>query len=258
MEKKPLLIFDLDGVIIDGICEYWWSSKKAALKIVRDKSNMTVLSDDVPQAFRYLRPWVKSGWEMVLLAIELMRTDSKLREEGYKAFADNYQRNRNESLEILKLHAEQLQQILDEIRRDSITNDLENWLAHHKTFPGITNRIQKLETEDIEFAVLTTKSAEFTKELLNYLNLTTKYIYGYESGDKPSVLQNILKNRIVKGFIEDRRATLEEVIKINELSSITCYLASWGYLKPNDLKNIPPEIHLLEQTTFSRPLAKWV
>ena len=69
MSDRSLLVFDFDGVIVDGMAEYWWSSWHASGSLGADPSGLT--SDVVPEAFRALRPWVHHGWEMVLLAAEL-------------------------------------------------------------------------------------------------------------------------------------------------------------------------------------------
>ena len=69
MNDRPLLVFDFDGVIVDGMAEYWWSAWHACLRLEAAPEGLT--PDQVPDAFRQLRPLVHHGWEMVLLAAEL-------------------------------------------------------------------------------------------------------------------------------------------------------------------------------------------
>ena len=69
MTDRPLLVFDFDGVIVDGMAEYWWSAWTAADGLGAAPQGLTPTV--VPEAFRRLRPWVHHGWEMVLLAAEL-------------------------------------------------------------------------------------------------------------------------------------------------------------------------------------------
>ena len=69
MNLRPLLVFDFDGVIVDGMAEYWWSAWHACRRLDAAPEGFT--PDQVPDAFRQLRPWVHHGWEMVLLAAEL-------------------------------------------------------------------------------------------------------------------------------------------------------------------------------------------
>ena len=118
-------------------------------------------------------------------------------------------------------------------------------------------RIQQLNNEKIEWAVLTTKSTEFTSQLLSYYKLSPTLLYGYERGSKPEVLLQISKDYSIQGFIEDRRATLETVLNTPSISWIPCYLANWGYLKDNDAQDLPIGIQLLKPEVFVSPRADW-
>jgi len=69
-------------------------------------------------------------------------------------------------------------------------------------------------------------------------------------------LNQLLQKRIIQGFIEDRRTTLEKVLEDPKLKSIPCYLANWGYLKPQDRKNLPSGIKLLNLDTLRDPIPK--
>ena len=60
-----MLISDFDGVIVDGMEEYWWSACRAAGQFIPAVADLPV---EVPEAFRCLRPQVHHGWEMPLLA----------------------------------------------------------------------------------------------------------------------------------------------------------------------------------------------
>ena len=85
---QPILIFDFDGVIVDGLVEYWDSARKACLQILGGKKVENTLPIEVPEAFRQLRPWVKDGWEMVLLAAELLRAESPLIKRFLEIFSN--------------------------------------------------------------------------------------------------------------------------------------------------------------------------
>ena len=237
--------------------EYWSSSCKACQKILEEKSQFIDLPTQAPKAFRQLRPWVHHGWEMVLIAAEFIRPNSSLKNEGFDSFSKHYSVKCSEALDFWQWHPKQLQNALDSVRNESIKTNPTDWLSSHKPFPGIVDRLNNFKDEGIDIAVLTTKGTSFTAELLNHLNIKITLLFGHESGSKINVLQHLVSNHNIKGFIEDRRATLEEVIKTPDLFSIPCYLATWGYLKPNDSKDLPPEIHLLKNTTFSTPLANW-
>ena len=257
MSKNPILVFDFDGVIVDGIEEYWTSARKALIKLLNENSTSISLPDSTPPAFRELRPWVQHGWEMILLVAELTRSNSQLISKRSTMCSNYYKQKCNEALDYWEWSPIQLQNTLDNIRKESISIDKTIWLKSYRAFPGIINRLNNFKSEGIDIVVLTTKSVEFTAHLLNYLNIKTTLLFGHESGAKTKVLMELSKKYIIKGFVEDRRATLETVKNNSKLSSIPCYLASWGYLKPNDTKNLPLDIHLLEKTTFATPLANW-
>ena len=63
MTERPLVVFDFDGVIVDGMAEYWWSAATACRQLLPEDG--VPPSDEVPDRFRRLRPWVHHGWEMV-------------------------------------------------------------------------------------------------------------------------------------------------------------------------------------------------
>tara|TARA_A100001037_G_scaffold35726_1_gene27754 strand:- start:299 stop:886 length:588 start_codon:yes stop_codon:yes gene_type:complete len=194
---------------------------------------------------------------MVLLSAELMRPDSPLVLLGAKAFSENYQLHCEEALEAWNWDSCQLQQALENVRRKAISINPESWLLRHRAFPGVVQRLNQLSAEGYQFAILTTKSADFTAELLSYLQLKPNLLYGHESGSKSKVLLELSTNYLIRGFVEDRRATLETVLNTPGLHSLPCYLASWGYLKHSDKKDLPSKIHLLEKRTFMTPLASW-
>ena len=93
---------------------------------------------------------------------------------------------------------------------------------------------------------------------MDCFGLHPKLVFGHESGSKVDVLnQLLLQKKIIRGFIEDRRTTLEKVLEDPKLKSIPCYLASWGYLKPQDRNNLPSGIKLLNLDTLQEPISKW-
>ncbi len=258
MIEKPLLVLDFDGVIVDGMNEYWSSSRQTCLNILSAKEKEIIsFSSEIPEAFKAMRPWVHHGWEMVLLAAECSNKTSQLNLKGLQNFSTNYQIECSLALEKLGWTSFQLQEALNQTRREAISKNFNQWLNLHQPFSLIIHRLKILEKEGIEFAVLTTKSIEFTKKLLDCFDLHPKLVFGHESGSKVDVLNQLLQTRRIRGFIEDRRTTLEKVLEDSKLQSIPCYLASWGYLKPQDRNNLPSGIKLLNLDTLQEPIAKW-
>jgi hypothetical protein len=121
----------------------------------------------------------------------------------------------------------------------------------------LVERLQSLEAEGVDWAVLTTKSEAFTAELLESLALMPWRLDGREAGAKPDVLRRLQSQRCVHSFIEDRRATLETVCSTPGLEPLQCLLVRWGYLKPSDLIGLPPGIKLIDLDAFAKPLAQW-
>ena len=258
MIEKPLLVLDFDGVIVDGIKEYWLSSRQTCLNILSDKEKEIIsFPKEIPSDFKALRPWVNHGWEMVILAAECSDKTSQLNLKGIESYSKNYSKECASALNGWGWTPSKLQEALNQTRREAISNNFNQWLNLHQPFSLVTQRLKTLEKEGIEFAVLTTKSIEFTKKLLDCFNLQPKLVFGHESGSKVDVLNQLLQKRIIQGFIEDRRTTLEKVLEDPNLKSISCYLANWGYLKPNDRNNLPSGIKLINLGTLQEPISKW-
>ena len=94
--------------------------------------------DQVPDAFRQLRPWVHHGWEMVLLAAELPVLNLQVWLESYgDAQASALQRR--------GWRSEQLQAADDDARDKDVLQSRSAWLALHRPLPGLVERLQQLE-----------------------------------------------------------------------------------------------------------------
>ena len=248
MTAHPLLVFDFDGVIVDGMAEYWWSAWMAAQRLNAEPQGLG--PDAVPQGFRRLRPWVHHGWEMVLLAAEMPQLDPE-------RWVVDYATEQDMALQRRGWSASQLQEALDQTRQQAVSSDRAAWLGLHQPFPGLVDRLQAFQGEGVDWAVLTTKTAAFTAELLESLGLRPWRLDGREAGPKPEVLLRLQRERVLAGFVEDRRATLETVRDTDGLQSLPCWLASWGYLKPSDREDLPRGIQLIDPDRLATPLAQW-
>ena len=116
-------------------------------KLLGSECNAALLPETVPEAFRKLRPWVHQGWEMVLLAAELIRPNSPLVVLGSKNFSENYQLHCKAALKTWHLDPDQLQSALDNVRRQAIKNDRDSWLASYRSFPGVAQRLNQLNEQ---------------------------------------------------------------------------------------------------------------
>ncbi len=264
MLASPLLVFDFDGVLVDGMAEYWWSARRAALRLEREAGlggAPLVLPEEAPPAFARLRPLIHKGWEMVLMAAELGRGDGDDVEAILAAYPDALARARAR----WGWSAAALQDALETVRREALAVDRRAWLDRHRFYPGVGERLRRLEGEGAPWVVLTTKGRAFTAELLAAADLHPAALFGHEAGAKPEVLLRLLQhpNGLAPEprplwFVEDRRPTLELVRQTPGLEAVRCLLASWGYLAPGDPHGLAAlGIDWLTPERFQAPLADW-
>ena len=253
MSLQPLLVFDFDGVILDGMDEYWTSSRGACLSLLQG----VLLPEDTPSRFRQLRPWVHHGWEMVLIAALLQESGGPLQRLGIDAFAADYDQQLRAGLDRFGWQPSLLQDSLERVRRQAVSDDRVGWVALHRPFEGVPERLARLEDEGVAWSVLTTKGRDFTAELLDAFQLRPVRLDGRESGPKPEVLLRLRREWALNGFVEDRRATLEVVLETPGLEGLKCFLADWGYLCPADREGLPEGLDLLSTSKFAAPLAIW-
>jgi phosphoglycolate phosphatase-like HAD superfamily hydrolase len=256
----PLLVFDFDGVLVDGMPEYWWSARRAALRLCQESGDAAPPLDlprEAPPAFARLRPRIHKGWEMVLMAAELGRADTDV-----EAILRDYPRALASAEERWGASPATLQGLLEAVRQEALATDRQAWLARHRFHPGVGERLRGLEREGAPWVVLTTKGGAFTGELLAAADLHPAALYGHEAGAKPEVLGRLLQSREMGPrpvwFVEDRRPTLELVRRTPGLEAVRCLLASWGYLAPGDGEGLAEQgIDWLTPETFQAPLAEW-
>lgn len=248
MSPSPLLVFDFDGVLVDGMAEYWWAARRAAQTL----ASHLLLPEQPPAGFAALRPLIHKGWEMVLMAAELGRPELDL-----SALLADYEATLPIALARWGWSPEQLQHTLEQVRSTAIASDLPGWLALHRFYPGVEARLRQLGREGADWAVLTTKGAAFARQILASADLEPLALYGHEQGSKPAVLGRLLAEGRPLWFVEDRRPTLEQVRRQPRLDPVRCYLVSWGYLAPADGRNLPAGIHWLTPDRFAAPLADW-
>lgn len=252
--STPLLVFDFDGVLVDGMPEYWWSARRAALQLDPSLN----LPEAAPADFRRLRPVIHQGWEMVLVAAEIAWA---LRHgpAGSLIAAPEYGTALAPALARWGWSADRLQEALEAVRSQALVEDRQAWLERHRFFPGIVERLGQLEAEGAAWGVLTTKGGAFAAEILAAAGLQPLFVSGHEQGSKTAVLQRlIVEQQRPLWFLEDRRPTLEAVRREPGLEAVRCFLVSWGYLAPGDQEGLAAlGIHGLTPEHFGLPLTQW-
>lgn len=249
MSSPAILALDLDGVLVDGMEEYWRSSLHVAQEDLG--APWVGAPTKVPGAFRRIRPWVHTGWEMVVVAWALAHGIAE--EEflqDYPGALRQWQRRLGQS-------PAALQDALERHRRHCRLVDPQGWLAQHRPYPGVAERLRRCRHGGVDWVVVTTKGREFAAALLGQDGLQPTAVYGREDGPKVHVLRRLLEQRQPIWFVEDRLPTLEKVMADHQLRGVGCYLAAWGYLRHADRQQLRPPAHWLDHATFCAPFHDW-
>ena len=257
MSSQKLFLFDFDGVIVDGINEYWHSSLLAFEKFINSPKILIDqnLYKQVSNTFIEMRPWVKYGWEMLIIVHQIIKREDPLNNQNKYDFLNRYHQNCQKVLLDNSWIAEELQKSLNEARKYQIDKDFDSWIKLHRPFYEVIDFIEKIKKENVKTAIITTKGKIFATKILKKLNINSELIFGYESGTKVQIISELSREFEVMGFIEDRRNTLIDIKKNPITNNIPCYLADWGYLKNTDRNNLPHEIKLLKLKSLKNLLA---
>lgn len=229
MNFPNILALDFDGVICNGLPEYFATTKKTYLQIWQ--SDITENLDVFASSFYQLRPVIEIGWEMPIL-LRALRLGIKEIEilKNWALVAKTIIDNEN-------LIPKEISTRLDRNRDNWINNDLDSWLALHQFYPGILLALEQINNLAIDLYIITTKEGRFAKKLLEQqgIELPEERIIGKEyQRPKYQTLQLLLQaSKSPKDttiwFIEDRLKTLEVVQQQIELSTVKLFLADWGY-----------------------------
>ena len=237
--------------------EYWHSSLLACEKFL-NSPNISInkeLYNRVSKTFKEIRPWVKYGWEMVIIVHEIIKRDNPLRSENKKNFINKYHQNCERVLQDNSWLAEDIQKFLDQSRKYQIDKDFEMWVNLHNPFYEVIAFMDNLKHEKIKTGIITTKGEIFATKILQKLNIYPELIFGYESGTKIEIAKELSKKYEIIGFLEDRKKTLIDIKKNPDTNDIPCFLADWGYLKESDRSSLPNEIRLLKLKNLEDLLA---
>ena len=257
MQNQRLILFDFDGVIIDGMNEYWYSSLMVCKNYLNSKfipANLDI-NMRVSNTFKEIRPWVKYGWEMILITHEIIKNDNPLNDSLKSNFLKNYQQNCQDLLTKNSWEIKNLQKYLDKARELQISSDYDKWINLHKPFLPVLSFIKQSQEDRYKIGIISTKSKVFTSKILSTFNIYPELVFGYEEGKKVDIISNIIEEYEVIGFIEDRKKTLLNVKKNRKTRKIKCFLADWGYLKNTDRLNVEKDIIILKLKDLKNILA---
>lgn len=265
VNHPTILALDFDGVICDGLKEYFQAAWLAYCQIWRS-SDPTPPQDLAAQFYR-LRPVVETGWEMpVLIRALMMGAQEAEILQNWAAISaatieDSAARSTNEE----KLNALQVSGIVDGIRDQWIASDLTGWLAEHRFYPGVIERLRVLLASPTRCFIISTKEGRFIQQLLQQqgIQLSDRQVYGKEAKRPKSQILTELKTEFGDSsliwFVEDRLKTLQAVAKQPGLEQVTLFLADWGYNTERDRQWVQESdnVHLLSLAQFSQDFSAW-
>nr|KYP64217.1 hypothetical protein KK1_018808 [Cajanus cajan] len=263
-----LYALDFDGIICDSCGESSLSALKAA------KVRWPNLFDGVDSAtedwivdqMHTVRPVVETGYENVLLVRLLLesRTPSvrKSSVEGLtvEGILENWSKLKPIIMEEWGENRDALIDLFGKVRDEWLEKDFATWIGANRLYPGVSDALKFASSK---VYIVTTKQSRFADALLRELagvTIPPERIYGLGTGPKVEVLKQLQKKPEHQGltlhFVEDRLATLKNVIKEPELNQWNLYLGNWGYNTQKEREEAAaiPRIHVLELSDFSKKL----
>lgn len=239
-----LLVLDFDGVICDGMAEFFESAWRAW-------HNLRVL--ELPESarsafqarFARLRPLVESGWEMALLPGVLGTTSDT--DDAELLTTDRWPAVRDAQMRRHGLTQDVLAHALDAARDAWRAQDPEGWQQRHRFYPGIADWLKALLAHGDAAYVLSTKDKRFLDGLLagQAIPFPTDHVIGKATPrrTKGDVIEDLARRegRPAGGegvwFVEDRLETLVELRRAAPgLTHARLFLAEWGYVLPRDVE----------------------
>lgn len=260
MAPPTLLVLDFDGVICNGLEEYFQSSKRVYQQIWHDASAGQL--DRQRENFFRFRPVIETGWEMPLLlrALSLNCGHDHI-ENDWFSLCQKLQSQEN----ISKV---QLAPALDQVRDDYIQNHLDEWLGLHHFYPGVIKQLSHwLESQSPHWLyILSTKEGRFVQQLLQAekIPFPLGQIIGKEIHQpKAPTLEQLLHTKQLSPaelwFVEDRFKTLATIANQPTFDQTKLFLADWGYNTPSTraLVKAQQRIQLLSLQQFAAPFGQW-
>jgi len=257
MASPQLLALDFDGVICDGLIEYFQTAWRAYCLLFKPESDRP--PEGLAEKFYPLRPVIETGWEMPVLVRSLVAGD---RSEKIVA---NWPQMALPYLEAAGLEKSQSVGALDGVRDRWIQADLPSWLALHRFYPGMIERLRELLATDLPLYIVSTKEGRFIKALLEQsgVDFPAERIFGKEvKRPKYETLRLLKEQHSVSRiwFVEDRLPALTQVKQQNDLTEVQLFLADWGYNLEPDRETVRQDarIHLLSLEQIVQPFDQWI
>ena len=261
MPIPDILALDFDGVLCDGMQEYFEASRRTYRRIWPDEQ---APGEELFAAFRVLRPVIMTGWEMPLLLRALMQgrpTAAML--QHWEAVRDEMMHS---GVPQGKALSDALTHTLDEVRRAWIATTPGDWLTRNVPYCPLDD-LRRLLAEPESTVLVTTKEGEFAQQILDHWHVSLADIQGKETGThKCDNLRALIAQyeaahgrRPTLWFVEDRLETLQHVTTHADLDDVGLFLAAWGYNTPNIRASLQgnKRIRLLALAQFQGGCSTW-
>jgi len=227
---NKIYALDFDGVLCDSVIETAITAWRLAQNIWDDMPKTEATQESI-EAFRSVRPFLKTGHEAILI-IRLLYIGMPV-----EKLCENYKEETKKLIEQEKLDIAEIQKLFGEARDRWVDESLEEWIKMTPLFEGVVAFLNGLEKENLY--LVTTKQERFVKYILeaNGIELEDEKIWGFDRGmSKADILFDIQSNNPDKEmlFVEDRYPALVAVIEDNRLDDVELQLASWGYNRAAD------------------------
>ena len=253
-----VLALDFDGVLCDGLREYFKTSWQAYCNLWQPIKQEP--PDGLAESFYRLRPVVETGWEMPLLLHAVLQGVSEAAVlQNWTAIAQQFVAT--EQLDPATLVAE-----VDGIRDQWIASDVDSWLAEHRFYPGVCDRLKATLQTDTQVAIISTKEGRFIQQLLAQqgIDLTDLQLFGKEvKRPKSEILFELMQvfgNDATFWLVEDRLKTLQGITKKPELNTVQLFLADWGYSTQRDRDQTVNDsrVQLISLDQFAGDFTGWL
>lgn len=256
MKEPQALAFDFDGVLCNGLKEYFqtaWRVYQMAWPV-----SYSTPPAELAEKFYRLRPVVEVGWEMpvVLRAVlQGLSEDHIIRQWPTLKY---------QLIEDSNLTQSELGQQVDGTRDRWIQKDLEGWLSLHSFYPGVLDKLRGLMQAKFPYVIITTKESRFVRQLLQRegIVMPENSLYGKDCGQPKAQTLQSLQSQLPSPiwFLEDRIKTLNTVKAEPELANTGLFLVDWGYNLETERQQAlaDPRLNLLTLNQFQQDCSSWL
>ena len=241
MKNNVIYALDFDGVICDSAIETGITGWKAARELWTDMS-APLPPQELIDLFRFVRPIIETGYEAILVMRMLYEG------ENGDAILSDFTKKKQAIINKTGKDIDFLKQLFGKTRDTWIQDALPEWIRMNPLFPGVAEKLRKLDTQGLWY-IVTTKQERFITQILkaNHIELPDSRIFGLDRNlSKEAVLTDLINNHPdeIIYFVEDRLATLLNVINNDKLQDICLFFATWGY--NTEQEKLDAEHHSIE------------